>query len=121
MAYNEEIILDSFKRNNKTNQTSKNKNIENLKVREENVKKATKKNKKNKNPRLALKRVATATLAALVLSGSGAIATKIYRDVKVPVGFDYSGTSISSTRSLPDEINDDFVLIEVNSWKKENL
>lgn len=114
MAYNE----DSFKRNNKTNQTSKNKNVENLKVREENVKKAAKKNKKNKNPRLALKRVATATLAALVLSGSGAIATKIYRDVKVPVGFDYSGTSISSTRSLPDEINDDFVLIEVNSWKK---
>ena len=118
MAYDDEIILDSFKRNNKTNQTSKNKNIENLKVREENVKKATKKNKKNKNPRLTLKRVATATLAALVLSGSGAIATKIYRDVKVPVGFDYSGTSISSTRSLPDEINDDFVLIEVNSWKK---
>lgn len=72
MAYDDEIILDSFKRNNKTNQTSKNKNIENLKVREENVKKATKKNKKNKNPRLTLKRVATATLAALVLSGSGA-------------------------------------------------
>lgn len=118
MAYDDEIILDSFKRNNKTNQTSKNKNIENLKVREENVKKATKKNKKNKNPRLTLKKVATATLAALVLSGAGAIATKIYRDVKIPVGFDYSGTSISSTSSLPDEINDDFVLIEVNSWKK---
>lgn len=117
MAYDDEIILDSFKRN-KTNQTSKNKNIENLKVREENVKKATKKNKKNKNPRLALKKAAATTLAALVLSGAGAIATKIYRDVKVPVGFDYSGTSISSTRSLPDEINDDFVLIEVNSWKK---
>lgn len=116
MAYDDEIILDSFKRN-KTNQTSKNKNIENLKVREENVKKATKKNKKNKNPRLALKRAAATTLAALVLSGAGAIATKIYRDVKIPVGFDYSGTSISSTSSLPDEINDDFVLIEVNSWK----
>lgn len=40
MAYDDEIILDSFKRNNKTNQTSKNKNIENLKVREENVKKS---------------------------------------------------------------------------------
>lgn len=117
MAYDDEIILDSFKRK-KTNQTSKNKNIENLKVREENVKKATKKNKKNKNPRLALKRAAATTLAALVLSGAGAIATKIYRDVKIPIGFDYSGTSISSTRSLPDEINDDFVLIEVNSWKK---
>lgn len=44
MAYD----VDSFKRNNKTNQTSKNKNVENLKIREENVKKQPRKIKRIK-------------------------------------------------------------------------
>lgn len=115
---NDEIILNSFNRNKTANQASQKKSVQNLNVRNENIKKTSKKKRKKTNPKLVLKKAATTALATLVLAGGGTLAAKIYRDVKVPVGFDYSGTSISSTRTLPDEIEDDFILIEVNSWKK---
>lgn len=112
---NDEIILNSFNRNKTANQASQKKSVQNLNVRNENIKKTSKKKRKKTNPKLVLKKAATTALATLVLAGGGTLAAKIYRDVKVPVGFDYSGTSISSTRTLPDEIEDDFILIEVNS------
>lgn len=78
-----------------------------------------KKAKKNKiNLKRTLQRGVATLSAVAIMAGAGAIASKIYRDVEVPEGFDYSGTSISSNKTLPDEIEGDFVLIEVNSWKE---
>ncbi len=133
MAYDDELILNNFRRDGRNNNnansvktrqeenvvgankssTNKNSGVKNLKVRD--VKKA----KKNKiNLKRTLQRGAATLSAVAIIAGTGVIASKIYRDVEVPEGFNYSGTSISSNKTLPDEIEDDFVLIEVNSWKK---
>lgn len=127
MAYDDELILNNFKRNrngnidNRTNSvsktppTSKNSGVKNLKVRNENLKKSKK--TKTKLKRTFQRGVATLSAVA-IMAGAGVIASKIYHDVEVPEGFNYSGTSISSNKTLPDEIEDDFVLIEVNNWQK---
>ena len=117
-----ELILDQFNRKNSATRTNNKKagnegSVKNLNVREQNFRKSKNSKKKN-NVKLKLKRLAASFLATAVIAGSGALAYKIYTDVEIPEGFDYSGISVSSRSNLPDEIKNDFVLIEVNSWKE---
>ena len=93
-----ELILDQFNRKNSATRTNNKKSVnegsvKNLNVREQNFRKSKNSKKKN-NVKLKLKRVAASFLATAVIAGSGALAYKIYRDVEVPEGFDYSGISV---------------------------
>ena len=105
--YDDEIEYDFDSFTSKNTNTI---NIKNLDVRENNIKK-TKKGKSR------LKKMIVGAVVVGVIATTTYLAVDNYLDTKIPEGFNYRGSIVSSEIQLK-EFNNNFALIRLKNWKK---